>query len=151
MPGGTLFGTLFFLLLVFAAWTSAISLLEPVVTWLVEDRGMNRVKASAWAGFTAWLLGVASLLSLNLWSDWKLFDRTIIELVEYLAANVMLPLGGLLVALFAGWTMLRSSSHDELQLPEPIYRLWQLLVRYLAPVAVLVILLNATGILDLGS
>ncbi len=149
MDAGSLFGTLFFLLLVFAAWTSAISLLEPVVTWLVENHDMTRVKATAWGGLAAWLFGVASLLSLNLWSDYTLFGMAFIDLVEYVAANVMLPLGGLLVAVFAAWVMSKQSSQDELHTARWVYALWRVLTRYLAPVAVTVILLNATGILKL--
>ncbi|HEB98120.1 MAG TPA: sodium-dependent transporter, partial [Thiotrichales bacterium] len=99
MPGGAFFGAMFFILLVFAAWTSAISLLEPVVTWLVENKGMNRVKAAAWAGLAAWLLGILSLLSLNLMSgeEFKLFGMSFLDLMDWVTANVMLPLGGLLI------------------------------------------------------
>jgi len=149
MPGGLFFGTLFFLLLVFAAWSSAISLLEPVVTWLVENRGMNRVMASALAGLMAWLLGVLSLLSLNVWSGFKLFDKTIIELMEYAAANIMLPLGGFLIAVFAAWVMSRRASEDELNMGANHlgYRIWQGLVRFVAPLAVILVLLNATGLI----
>lgn len=150
MPGGTFFGTLFFLLLVFAAWTSAISLLEPVVTWLVENRGMNRVMASAWAGLVAWVLGLISLLSLNVWAQYKVFGRAFIDLVEFLAANIMLPLGGFLVAVFCAWILPKEASLEELGLGDHFgYRLWRFLARYVAPIAVIVILLFATGIIEL--
>ncbi|MBQ93767.1 MAG: sodium-dependent transporter, partial [Marinobacter sp.] len=69
MPMGSLFGTLFFVLLIFAAWTSGISLLEPIVEWLEERKGMNRTVSTLGAGFVCWGLGIASILSLNLWSD----------------------------------------------------------------------------------
>lgn len=150
MPGGELFGSLFFVLLVFAAWTSAISLLEPAVTWLVENRGMNRVKASAWTGIAAWVLGVGSLFSLNIWSDYKLFDKTFFDLIEYLTANVMLPLGGLLIAIFAVWKMSREASRGELGLSDGVgYATWRFLVRYITPVAIGLVFLNVTGILSL--
>ena len=68
MPWGSVFGTVFFVLLVFAAWTSAISLLEPIVEWLEEMDGMNRVTSTLLAGGLCWLLGIASILSLNAWS-----------------------------------------------------------------------------------
>lgn len=147
MSGGTLFGTLFFLLLVFAAWTSAISLLEPMVTWLVENRGMNRVKAAAWSGLAAWALGVVSLLSLNVWSGYTLFGKSFIDLVEFVASNIMLPLGGLLVAVFAAWVMAREHSMDELHQHGTGYLVWRALARYVAPLAVAVIMLNAIGII----
>ena len=129
MPAGAFFGTLFFMLLVFAAWTSAISLVEPLVTWLVENKGMNRVKAAAWAGLVAWSLGCVSLLSLNVWSEYKLFGKSFIDLMDYATANVMLPLGGLLIAIFTGWLMSRASSMDELGSGDSLrYRLWRALV-----------------------
>ncbi|MEJ2687231.1 MAG: sodium-dependent transporter [Gammaproteobacteria bacterium] len=150
MPGGAFFGMLFFILLVFAAWTSAISLLEPIVTWLVENRGMNRVKASAWAGMAAWALGVVCLLSLNVWDQYTLFGKNFFGLVDFLTANIMLPLGGLLIAVFAAWRMPRQASSDELGMGDGIrYRIWRALVRYLAPVAIILVFLNVSGILDL--
>jgi NSS family neurotransmitter:Na+ symporter len=151
MPGGDFFGTLFFILLVFAAWTSSISLLEPMVTWLVENKGMNRVKAAAWSGLGAWVLGVFCLLSLNVASSYKIFGKTFIDLVEFLAANIMLPLGGFLIAVFVGWVMAKDSTLDELGLGDHTgFRIWRFLVRYIAPLAVIVVLLNATGIIELG-
>jgi NSS family neurotransmitter:Na+ symporter len=148
MPGGQLVGALFFLLLVFAAWTSAISLLEPIVAWLVENRGMERVKAAVVASIAGWLLGVVSLLSLNVWSGYTLFDKTFFDLMDYVTANIMLPVGGLLIAVFAGWRLSRAASLTELALGDGmVYRLWRVLVRYITPIAVLLVLLNVTGIL----
>jgi NSS family neurotransmitter:Na+ symporter len=149
MPGGAFFGTLFFTLLVFAAWTSAISLVEPFVTWLVENKGMSRVKAAAWAGLTAWLLGCISLLSLNVWSEYTLFGKSFIDLMDYATANVMLPLGGFLIALFAGWLMRRESSMEELGSGDSLrYRLWRMLVRYLAPLAIALVFLQVSGLIE---
>lgn len=150
MPMGTLFGTLFFLLLVFAAWTSAISLLEPIVTWLVENRGMNRVMASAWSGLAAWLFGIVSLFSINIWSEYTLFGKSFIDLVEYVAANILLPLGGMMIAIFCAWVMSRKSTLDELGMADHIgFRLWLFLISFVAPAAVLLVLLDATGLLDM--
>jgi len=148
MPGGTFFGTLFFVLLVFAAWTSAISLLEPVVAWLVENRGYNRVFASAWAGVVTWLLGVVSLLSLNAWSDYKVFGMGFMDLFDFLATNILLPLGGFLIAIFAGWYLSRASSLDELNMGDRFaYRFWRALIRYVTPIAVGVVFLRAIKVL----
>ena len=162
MPGGPLFGTLFFILLVFAAWTSAISLLEPVVAWLVENHGMNRVKAASLACVVAWMLGVFSLLSLNVWQEYTLgrlpffsrwaevgiFALPFMDLVDYLTANVMLPLGGMLLAIFSVWIMKRSSSVEELGMKDGVkYSIWRGLTMVVAPLAVFVVLLNATGML----
>lgn len=148
MEGGVFFGTLFFLLLVFAAWTSAISLLEPVVAWLVENRSLSRVRASAWAGGVVWSLGVLSLLSLNVWSGFTVFGKGFMDLFEFLAANVLLPLGGLLIAVFSGWVLSRGASVDELGMGEGIgYRAWRALIRVVAPAAVAVVFLQAVGLI----
>ncbi|HHZ82770.1 MAG TPA: sodium-dependent transporter [Nitrospirales bacterium] len=151
MPFGQLFGTLFFVLLVFAALTSAISLLEPVVTWLVENHGMSRVMATSSSGIVAWLIGVGCLLSLNLWSGATLWDMTFFDLVEGFTANILLPLGGLLMAVFAAWLMSKQSTVDELAIGDgTAYRAWRGLLRYVAPVFVVLIFLHAVGILDMG-
>ncbi len=148
MPGGQLFGTLFFLLLMFAAWTSAISLLEPMVAWLVENLSFGRVRASVLAGVTVWLLGIVCLLSLNAWSEIKVFGLGFLDLFDFVTANVLLPLGGLLIAVFAGWVLSRGSSMDELAMGERLgYRLWRFLIRYVAPVAVAVVFLHAIRVI----
>jgi NSS family neurotransmitter:Na+ symporter len=150
MPMGQFFGTLFFVLLVFAAWSSAISLIEPAVAWLVENRGMSRIRAASWIGFTTWVLGLGSVFSFNIWSgdEYKLFGKTFFDLLDYLAANIMLPLGGLLIAIFAGWFMTRGSSEDEFSMRPFAYQLWWLLVRFISPLAVILVFLNAIGILS---
>lgn len=148
MPGGGFFGALFFLLLVFAAWTSGISLLEPVVAWLVENRGFSRVRAAVLAGAAVWLLGIACLLSLNQWSGYTLFGKGVLDLFDYVTANILLPLGGILIAVFAGWVLPRRVTQDELGMGDGAgYRIWRFLVRYVSPVAVALVLLNALGLL----
>ncbi len=146
MPMGSLFGTLFFVLLIFAAWTSGISLLEPIVEWLEERKGMNRTVSTLGAGFVCWGLGIASILSLNLWSDFAplgfvpmLEGKTIFDLLDFFTANIMLPLGGLLVALFAGWVMSRQAMEKELALSPGMFNLWLITVRFVTPVAVAVV------------
>lgn len=148
MPGGVLFGVLFFVLLSMAAWTSSISLLEPVVAWLVETRGLRRGRATTLAGAMAWLFGVGSLLSFNVAADLTVFGKTFFGLMEYLSVNVMLPLGGLLIAVFAGWCMARASSLEELELGDHgLYRAWRFLVRWVAPAGVALVFLHALGVI----
>jgi NSS family neurotransmitter:Na+ symporter len=149
MPGGVFFGVLFFVLLVFAAWTSAISLLEPLVALLVENQGFSRVRAASLAGLGVWLLGIACLLSLNAWSDFKVFGKGVLDLFDYVTANLLLPLGGVLIAVFAGWIMRRASVLDELRFgPGALaYRAWSLLVRYVAPAGVILVFLHAIGLI----
>jgi NSS family neurotransmitter:Na+ symporter len=69
------------------------------------------------------------------------------DLFEFVSANLMLPLGGLLIALFAGWFMSEPSSRDELELPAPLYGAWRFLARFVAPIAVAIVLLNAIGLI----
>ena len=143
MPGGQLFGCLFFILLTVAAWTSAISLLEPVTAWLVESLKWGRVKASIIAGTGAWLLGIGSLLSFNEWSDFVVAELNFFGWAEFISTTVMLPLGGLFIALFAGWRMSKRSSKDELATNGVTYFVWHFLVRFVAPVGVIAIFVNA--------
>jgi NSS family neurotransmitter:Na+ symporter len=154
MDYGAFFGTLFFVLLVFAAWSSAISLIEPAVAWLVENKGMTRVMASVVAGFVTWLFGLMTVFSFNLWSDFKplsgfeaFANSTVFDLLDYLTANIMLPLGGLLIAIFAAWKMKRAATVDELGMGDRFfYPVWRFLVRYITPVAVIIVFLKAVGI-----
>ncbi len=147
MFGGWLFGLLFFVLLVFAALSSSISLIEPAVAWLVENKDMSRPKACVWAGMATWLLGVAVAFSFNLWSDFKLFDKSIFDLLDYLTANLMLPIGGFCIAVFAGWVMKTQHVAEELELPESMINIWAFLVKYIAPAAVFIVFLHVIGII----
>ncbi|MFU8837601.1 MAG: sodium-dependent transporter [Thiohalomonadaceae bacterium] len=163
MPGGMYIGILFFMLLVFAAWSSAISLIEPLVTWLVERHGLTRTMAAVWSGLGAWLLGLATIFSFNIWSgeQYQFFrscevvdglesctGMTAFQVLDFLTANIMLPLGGLLIAIFAGWRMHRQSSLDELAIADGwLFKGWRALLRYVAPLAVIVILLSVIGVI----
>jgi len=157
MPFGTFFGSLFFILLMFAAWTSSISLLEPAVSWLVENRNMTRIKAAYIAGFIAWFLGLLTVLSFNHWAFEFTFAGTIKEnglfdIFDILTSNIMLPLGGVLVAIFTSWLMSRSSTIDELGVGDKnIYKIWHFIVRYIAPLGVIIIFLNTMGFFKLFS
>lgn len=147
MTGGWLFGILFFVLLVFAALTSAISLVEPVVAWLVENKDFTRVKASVLSGVVIWGLGICVALSFNVWSDFKIFDKTIFDLLDYLTANLMLPIGGFAIAIFAGRVMQKKHVIEELGISEKQFKVWEVLICYVAPGAVFLVLLDVIGIL----
>jgi len=157
MPYGTLFGALFFLLLAFAAWTSAISLLEPAVTWLVENRNIKRVTATIIAGIATWLVGILTVFSFqkdspiiftfNFVGDKK--ENGVFDVLDILTANIMLPIGGILIAVFAGWIMSREASRDELEMGEGnAYKTWRVLTRYIAPALVSIVILQLLGLLD---
>ncbi len=153
MPGGILFGTLFFVLLFFAALTSSIAIMETVISWAVENRPEQRRLITSLAGLAAWLIGLVTVLSFNVWGDFhplqmfKLFqDKTLFDLIDYMASNVMLPLGGILIALFCGWVMAREDAREELRLMDGrIYFLWRFLIRFVVPLGVAAVLVvNAT-------
>ena len=139
MPGGQLFGLLFFILVGVAAWTSAISLLEPTVAFLVEKFKLSRTKASVALGVVVWALGISCLLAFNEWSDFKPFGKNMFDLLDYATANIMLPLGGILVSVFAGWVVLPKFSHQELAISEQAHGLWLFVSRFIAPVAVAIV------------
>ena len=148
LPGGAIFGALFFLLLAFAALTSGISLMEPAVAWIMENHGLGRAQATTLVGTIIWVLGFTTVLSFNRLSDFRFWNGTIFDNIGFLTSNIMLPVGGLLITVFAGWVMCQNSSADELdETAGTLYRLWRFLARYVAPVAVLLIFLNATGLL----
>lgn len=150
MIGGQLFGTLFFVLLVIAAWSSSISLVEPAVAWLVENRNWGRAGASYLVGALAWLLGIASALSFNLWSgpEYQWFGKTLFELKDFVASNILLPLGGLMIALFTGWAAKRDLARDELRMRNnDLFGVWWWLIRFVAPVGIVFVFLNAIGVL----
>jgi NSS family neurotransmitter:Na+ symporter len=151
MAGGALFGTLFFLLLTVAAWTSSIGLIEPAVAWSVETHGRSRAAAAAIVGGIVWALGFLTLLSFNVLADVKLFDRTLFENIDHLASNIMLPLGGLFITVFAGWVMCKNSTAEELDIGTgQLYGTWRFLARWVAPAAVLAVFLHATGLLSVA-
>jgi len=145
MPGGAIFSVLFFLLVGFAAWTSSISLIEPAVAWLVENTAMTRMRAAVVSGIFTWLLGIGALLSFNAWSEVKLIGLNFFDLLDKSTTNIMLPLGGLLMAIFAVWVMRPEHVQEELALHDSGYKLWRFITRFVAPTAIVVVFLNLFG------
>lgn len=149
MPAGSLFGGVFFLLLVFAALTSSIAILEPMVAWLTERRGWRRPLAAWLAGGAAWVSGLGTVLSFSAWKDWHplgLFARfqgkTFFDLLDYATSSLLMPVSALLIALFVGWRMRPEAAADELGLGRGFhFRVWHgLLLRWVVPAAIAVIL-----------
>ena len=149
MAGGAVLGTLFFVLLVVAALTSAISLLEPCVSWLMRHSNLSRRLAAVTTGLLVWLLGFATIFSFNTLSEFKpLMDKTLFDLLDGLTSNVLLPLGGLMLAVFVARFMSRKVLGEELQWPDGLkFRLWHFLLRYVVRIGIILVFLNATGLL----
>jgi neurotransmitter:Na+ symporter, NSS family len=147
MTGGLVVGVLFFLLLSFAAMTSAISLMEPSVAWAMERFGINRALAGTYVGGVIWLLGFATVLSFSALADFRFLAGTLFDNIDFLTSNITLPLGGLLITVFAGWFMSANSTAAELDARAgALYRLWRVLVRYVTPALVIVVFLNSLGL-----
>ena len=144
MPGGTIFGALFFLLLAFAAVTSLIALIEPLVRYAEDKWGMTRRNACVTIGLLTWFVGLGSVLSFNAWSEvaplsmFALFETsTFYDLVDYVTAQILMPLGGIFIALFVGWRMQVATLREELPvMGSVVFQVWLWMVRVVAPVAI---------------
>jgi len=159
MDYGSALGGLFFLLLFFAALTSAIALLEPSVRWMMERYKMTRVQAVSWAGVACWSVGIMSVFSVSgttlrdiflrladMLDDTgidlrhRIYDLTAFQLVDGMVTLVMLPLVGLLIAIFCGWIIAPECTREDLNTKSIIiYKSWQFLIRYVTPILVVVI------------
>lgn len=158
MPYGILFATLFFVLLTFAAWSSSVSLIEPLIAYLVDKKEMKRASAAVISGIIIWLVGIGTVLSFNEWSDIKFSfsvlnfhfyeNATFFDVLDYLTSNLMLPLGGLLIAIFVGWSMKRKSSESELSIPPLVYEVWIITIKYVTPVAVAIVFLKSLKVIE---
>ena len=143
MVGGQLLALSFFALLAVAALTSAPSMLEPMVSFVHERLGCTRKAATAGVVAAVWLLGVGQALSFSSWSQLKFFGQNLFELSDFLASNVLLPLGGILIALFVGWILPSNQTSGALGIEPPlVHRVWRLTLRFVAPFAVAVVMLN---------
>lgn len=145
MTGGMLLGLMFFLLLTFAALTSAISLLEPAVELVEERTPLSRLGATLVSGMAVWTLGIAALMSFNVWDGLLIFGMNIFDLLDTFTSKVLLPLTGLGAILFVAWCLDRASVAEELNLAGGKERLWTLVARYVAPIGVIVVFV--TGLL----
>ncbi|MDH4107360.1 MAG: sodium-dependent transporter [Gammaproteobacteria bacterium] len=147
MSGGVVFATIFFILLVFAAWTSSLGLMEPAVAWLIEHRNRTRRQAAVMVGMLIWIIGFGTVLSFNELEGFRFLRGTIYDNVDYLTSNVMLPLGGVFISIFAAWVMCRNSTADELGGAGNAYRAWRFLARFVAPIAILFVFFQAVGVI----
>lgn len=145
MPAGALFGALFFFLMSIAAITSAIGMLEPPVAWLVEHRGLRRVPMTVAAGTFIWLCGLPALNSFNRLAEFRpVAGRTIFELMDFFTANLVIPVGGFLIAVFSGWVLSSNALADELGLSgSPWFPRFRIVLRYIAPIAIGLVFLTA--------
>ena len=143
-----IFSLMFYVLLALAALTSTISLHEVVTAYLNEQFGISRGRAAVWVTGFCVVTGVLSSLSLGVWDD-KFFGLGFFDLLDFVTAKLMLPLSGLLVSLFVGWYLKRSLSYEELTnyglQKAPYFPIYMFILRYLAPIAIVLIFVNELG------
>jgi NSS family neurotransmitter:Na+ symporter len=156
MPGGYIFSILFFVLLSIAALTSSISLLQVVVSYFVDERGWQRHKAVLVIALFISMLGIPSALSFNVLVDFKFFGLNFFDLVDFIASNILLPLGGLLISIFVAWVWgfdkalvnLREGAEKLFDNNPMVIKFWKIFLRYFAPILIFLVLLQSSGILD---
>jgi len=154
MPGGTIFGALFFILLGIAAITSSISMLEPAVSYLEEKQGMNRWKSAIFAGGAAFIIGLLSVFSYNEMANFLPLSflgvteigggpANFFAITDFFVSNLVMPIASLALAIFAGWFVMRRHLRDEMGLPEGgLFEIWHVLIKYFSPIALIIILIS---------
>ncbi len=146
MPGGQLVAIVFFTLLSVAAVTSMVGLVEPLTAWAEETFGYTRHRATLTVLGAVAAVGVISVLSYNVIADWRIGSFDFNGLFDYLANQIMLPVGGLLIAIFAAWKINPAHLKEELPLmPDAIFSSWLFLIRFVVPPAIAIILVTGLG------
>jgi NSS family neurotransmitter:Na+ symporter len=150
MPGGVVVGTLFFVLLAFAALSSSIAGLEPAGAWLMERYGLRRAPAIALVAAAAWVLGLVTVLSFNHWSDFhplaaieRFKTATLFDLTDFFTSNVLLPIGALLTSLLVGWRLDRQMIAGDFGASPLMRGILLVLLRYICPLAIVGVLVSA--------
>tara|TARA_R110001592_G_scaffold359079_1_gene664854 strand:+ start:1860 stop:3290 length:1431 start_codon:yes stop_codon:yes gene_type:complete len=145
LPGGAVLGGIFFILVIGAAITSAISLLEPFAAYLIERFKLSRPKSVMIVMAACWLLGMLTVFSFNIWSSESfthdLFAKSPFDTLE-LMTNIMMPLSGVLIALFVGWSLGGDIVKKQMATSFTWFSVWQILLRYIAPTAVTFVFLR---------
>jgi NSS family neurotransmitter:Na+ symporter len=141
LPFGSFFGAVFFILISFAAITSAISLTEPALAYLTEEYNAKRQRVAISLGVLCWLLGLGTAFSFNIWSDFFIVgELNFFGFVDYLSQNIMLPLGGMLITIFAVWLLPKDMVNRQLGISSPAMSwAWRIVAGILAPLGVLAI------------
>jgi NSS family neurotransmitter:Na+ symporter len=155
MPGGSIFASLFFLLLSIAALTSTISILEMLVSTLMDEFKMNRHTVVILLSISIFILGIPSALSFGELEGVRIFGLSLFDSMDYLSANILMPLGGLFIALFVGWNLKREEVMGELfsgfrdgSGNRKLANSWYFLLKYIAPILIILVFLSSIGIIQ---
>lgn len=148
---GRIFGIIFFLLLTLAALTSSLSLLEVVVSYLIDNRGWERKKAVAGSSIVLFIICIAASLSMGVWSGFTIMGMNIFDFLDWFANNLLLPIGGIFITLFVGWFMGKDKVKAEVTndgtVKFPIFEVWMFLCRIVIPAIIAAVLLSGIGII----
>lgn len=149
MPGGRVWAVAFYALLFFASLTSTISMSEISISYLMEEHRVSRNSATGLSSGIAIVLGVLCALSFGILSDFTIFGMTIFNLFDYVSSNILLPVGGLFISLFVGWTLDKKFLDRQLATgdgrPSRYLPLLRLCIRYVAPVSIVIIFIYGLG------
>ena len=152
MFGGYFICLLFFILLAVAALTSTISLLEMIVAYLAEEVRIKRQWATVWACLATMAIGVFASLSLKDDTPFTIGGQSFFNVLDFLASNIMLPLGGLLIVIFLGWYLGKKKFMEEItnggQVNKKIAKVILFVVKFLAPVAIAIIFIKGLGLFN---
>ena len=152
MTGGMIFSTLFFVLLCIAALTSAISLIEVVVSFCVEEMRIRRGPATALVAGCIFMLGTLCSLSLGIIPGLNLFGMNFFDLMDFTSSNLLLPIGGLFIAVYVGWVLNKRVTVKELTSDGAVkfigLRVFYFLIKYIVPVAIAIVFIS--GLLRIG-
>ena len=149
MDGGQFMSVMFFVLVTFAAWSSAIAVMEPAVAWCVEKFNVNRRFATLIVAVAAWGVGVAAILSFSSWQNVQLSGISIFNGLDIVTSRFLLPLGGFLIAVYVGWVLKKEFIGSEFSNYQPwFFSLWRLILRWFAPIAVITIFV--ANLIELG-
>ncbi len=150
MPAGYIFSIFFFLLLIIAALTSSISLLEVVVAFVTEQFKWKRKPTAFFLSAIFIISGLLSTLSFGTWKHVKLFNLSFFDLFDWTSANLLLPLGGLFIVIFAGWVLdvkvlKREVLHGN-EKQQWIFKAFIFSVKYISPIVLFIIFLFGLGL-----
>lgn len=143
LPMGGLFLIIFFILILFATVTSAIAMLEVVVAIGIGQKTQGRKRASWIFAAIIFLVGIPSALSYGVMSDFTIMGKNFFDFADYITSSILMPIGALLISLFAGFHYSKKISQQELRSSSLLFTIWITIVRYVAPVAILIILIRS--------
>ena len=142
LPYGGMFASIFFILISIAAISSSVSLIEPFTAWVEEQKILSRKLGVLILGLLAWLLGLGSIFSFNIWKEVTFFGFDFLSLMDLLTNNIMLPLGGLTICMLVGWVLDKEQIRKDIKLNSSLYNFFVICLRYIAPISIGTIFLS---------